>query len=150
MSKPRAKLALSTLGAHAGSALPPSSTPLLAVPTTSSTTFHFPNRRPVVAYNAEHQPDLFLWTLREPDRGQAVEQKLALLEGAERCLTFGSGMAAISTTALALLSAAAQMNSRPLLCSTSIYGGAYRFFRDVCGPLGLPVVFVAPEVLVSP
>jgi cystathionine beta-lyase/cystathionine gamma-synthase len=58
-------------------------------------------------------------------------------------------MAAISTTALALLSQPVGGDARPLLCSTAIYGGAYRLFRDVFGPLGLPVVFVAPEVLAS-
>jgi cystathionine gamma-synthase len=146
MSKPRAKL--STLGAHAGSAQPPSPTPPVDVPITASTTFHFPNRKAVVEYNAAHPPTSYMYSRDENPTVRAVEQKLAILEGAESCLTFGSGMAAISTTALTLLSSTKGM-ARPLLCSTAIYGGAYRLFRDVLGPLNLPVVFVSPETLVS-
>ena len=77
---------------------------------------------------------------------------MALLEGAETSLCFGSGMAAISTTVLALLGGKAGEGvdqARPLLCSTAIYGGAYRLFRDQLQALGLPVVFVPPEQILE-
>ena len=145
MAKPRAKLA--TLGVHAGSSLPASTTPPLIPPLLNSTSFRFSNRRAVQEYNRARGPSQSLYGRYENPTVEACEQKLSLLEGAEGCLLFGSGMAAISTTALALLTS--RDAARPLLCSTAIYGGTYRLFRDHLLPLGLPIVFLDPVALVE-
>lgn len=76
---------------------------------------------------------------------EAVEQKIAALEGAEECLAFGSGLAAVSTTALGLLQAGEE-----LVCSEAIYGGSYRFFRDLLPRWGIRVRFVPLEALADP
>ncbi len=141
-----------TLAVHAGGALPPMRTHPLDPPTYRNTTFRVDSRQVVVEYNQKHPDDLYFYGRYENPTVRALEQKLALLEGSETCLCFGSGMAAISTVALALLAGAPGEGidpARPLLCSTAIYGGAYRLFRDHLLALGLPVVFLPPEQIVE-
>jgi cystathionine beta-lyase/cystathionine gamma-synthase len=121
-------------------------------PTYRNTTYRVESRRVVTEYNEKHPADLYFYGRYENPTVRALEQKLALLEGAERGLCFASGMAAISTTVLALLAGRAGQGvnpARPLLCSNAIYGGAYRFFRDHLLALGLPVVFLPPEQIVD-
>jgi cystathionine beta-lyase/cystathionine gamma-synthase len=121
-------------------------------PTYRNTTYRVESRQSVVDYNEKHPSDLYFYSRYENPTVRALEQKLALLEGAETGLCFASGMAAISTTVLALLaggSAEGVDPARPLLCSTAIYGGAYRLFRDQLGSLKMPIVFLPPEQIVE-
>ncbi len=68
-----------------------------------------------------------------------VQQRLALLEGAESSLVLSSGMAATASALLALL--------RPgdhLLCSQFIYGGTHRLLTEEFVRMGIDVQFVDP------
>ena len=66
----------------------------------------------------------------------ALEQAVAQLEGGERGLAFASGLAAITT--LALLFGPGDH----LVASDDLYGGTYRLFEKVLGPLGISVSYV--------
>src|SRR2546422_6272708 len=62
----------------------------------------------------------------------ALHEKLSALENAEAALVTGSGMAAISTTLLTILSAGA-----PLLAPECLYRGTHHFLSTGIGRLGV-------------
>ena len=71
---------------------------------------------------------------------EALQRRLALLEGAEAALVLASGMGATTCAALALL--------RPgdhLLASQWIYGGTHRLFTQELATLGIEVTLVNPD-----
>jgi cystathionine beta-lyase/cystathionine gamma-synthase len=61
---------------------------------------------------------------------------------AERTLLFSSGMAAITSAVLSVVKAGDEIISTPAL-----YGGTYRFFRDILPRHAVSVRFVSPEAL---
>jgi cystathionine gamma-synthase len=67
----------------------------------------------------------------------AAENQLAALEGYPRAVGFGSGMAAITTTILALAK-----SGDTILTTREIYGGTHEFMEKVLHGLGIHVVFV--------
>ncbi len=69
----------------------------------------------------------------------SVHERLAALEGAEAALVLASGMAAISSTMLALLRAGDH-----LVASSWLYGDARRFFEQELPSVGIEVTFVDP------
>jgi cystathionine beta-lyase/cystathionine gamma-synthase len=84
---------------------------------------------------------------RDPDRGfytrfghptvRLAEEKLAQLEGAEDALLFASGMAAISTSLLAVLAAGDHV-----VAHRAIFGQTIQFLEHLAGALGVRVAFV--------
>jgi cystathionine beta-lyase/cystathionine gamma-synthase len=66
-----------------------------------------------------------------------LHQKLAALEGAEAAIVAGSGMAAISTALLTVLS-----NGDHLLAQNCLYGGTYDFITQDLPRLGIDHTFV--------
>ena len=64
------------------------------------------------------------------------------MENGEACILFASGMAAISTAALALCKQGDEIVSTPAL-----YGGTYRFFRDTISNYGIGVKYLDPNAL---
>jgi len=66
-----------------------------------------------------------------------VERKLAALEGYERALGFGSGMAAITTALLA----STKSGSR-IIASRQLYGATFELLNDVLPKLHIETVFV--------
>ncbi len=71
---------------------------------------------------------------------EALQKRLALLEGAEAALVLASGMGATTCAMLALL--------RPgdhLLASEWIYGGTHRLFTQELATLGIEVTLVNPD-----
>jgi len=68
---------------------------------------------------------------------EALHGKLAALEGADAALVTSSGMAAISTTFLALLSAGDH-----LLAHDGLYGGTYDLLTKDLPKLGITTTFV--------
>ena len=66
-----------------------------------------------------------------------LHQRLAALEGAEAALVTASGMAAISTTLLSLLS-----TGDHLLVQDSLYGGTHDFIREDLPRLGISYTFI--------
>ena len=71
----------------------------------------------------------------------AVEKKMCALEGAGGAVLFSSGMAAISTTLLALLASGDHM-----VILDAVYGGTHAFVDDEFQRLGLTHTFVPTEV----
>lgn len=70
----------------------------------------------------------------------ALNKKLALLEGGEAALVLGSGMAAIATTALGLLS-----KGDHILAQSTVYGGTWSLFKNDLPRFGITCDFVDPK-----
>src|SRR5580700_7079522 len=79
-----------------------------------------------------------------------AEEKLAALEGAEAAVVTASGMAAISSSLLAVLKAGDEV-----IATRQVYGGTYRLMRDVFPRMAIVVRHVESDLagierLVSP
>nr|WP_298414771.1 O-succinylhomoserine sulfhydrylase [uncultured Halomonas sp.] len=68
---------------------------------------------------------------------QAFERRLAALEGGERCVATSSGMAAILSTALALLEAGDE-----IVASRSLFGSTVSLFDKYLGKFGITTRYV--------
>lgn len=68
---------------------------------------------------------------------RTFEQRLAALEGGERCVATSSGMSAILATALALLSAGDE-----IVASRSLFGSTVSLFDKYLGKLGITTRYV--------
>ncbi len=67
------------------------------------------------------------------------EDRLAALEGAERCVAFASGMAAILATVMGLMKA-----GEHVVASRSIFGSTVQLFQNILGRFGVETTFVSP------
>jgi len=67
----------------------------------------------------------------------AVQEKIAQIEGAESCVVFSSGMAAISTTLIALSNRGGN-----IISAYDVYGGTYNLLHHDLHQLGRSVTFV--------
>jgi len=67
------------------------------------------------------------------------EARLAALEGAERCVAFASGMAAILATVMGLMKA-----GEHIVASRSIFGSTVQLFNNIVGKFGVETTFVSP------
>jgi O-succinylhomoserine sulfhydrylase len=67
------------------------------------------------------------------------EERLAALEGAERCVAFASGMAAILATVMGLMRA-----GEHIVASRSIFGSTVQLFQNILGRFGVETTFVSP------
>ncbi len=68
-----------------------------------------------------------------------MEERLAALEGAERCVAFASGMAAILATVMGLMKA-----GEHVVASRSIFGSTVQLFSNILGRFGVETTFVSP------
>lgn len=68
-----------------------------------------------------------------------LETRLAALEGAERCVTFSSGMAAILATVMGLMKA-----GEHIVASRSIFGSTVQLFSNILGRFGIETAYVSP------
>ena len=66
-----------------------------------------------------------------------VEHELAAMEGYDRALGFGSGMAAITTAVMANIKA-----GNRVIAAREIYGGTFELFNDVLTQLNIETVFI--------
>ena len=67
------------------------------------------------------------------------EARLAALEGAERCVAFASGMAAVLATVMGLMKA-----GEHVVASRSIFGSTVQLFQNILGRFGVETSFVSP------
>ena len=67
------------------------------------------------------------------------EARLAALEGAEHCVAFASGMAAILATVMGLMKA-----GEHVVASRSIFGSTVQLFTNILGRFGVDTTFVSP------
>lgn len=70
---------------------------------------------------------------------EALERRLALLEGGGACIATASGMAAITTAVLTML-----RGGDEILSSSSLFGGTFSLFRDTLSNFGITARFVDP------
>ena len=68
---------------------------------------------------------------------RAFEERLAVLEGGERCIAVGSGMAAIASTAFGLLKAGDHV-----VCSRGVFGNTTLLFKNYMAKFGVETTFV--------
>jgi len=70
---------------------------------------------------------------------EALERRLAILEGGGAAIATASGMAAITTAVLTILRAGDE-----ILSSSSLFGGTFSLFRDTLSNYGITARFVDP------
>ena len=115
----------STTAVHAGEGDPRSGA--VNTPVHQSTTFRFPER-------ADGTTSDLIYTRYDNPSVQAIEAKLAALEGAGAVLAFGSGMAAAQSLCTAVL--------RPgdtLAVQRGVYGGTVAYLMEELAPWGVGV-----------
>ncbi len=127
-----------TLSVHAGQS-PDPATNAQAVPIYQTVAFQF--------NDAQHAQDLF--ALAEPGNiytrimnptWNALEERVAALEGGVAALALASGQAAVSYSVLNICRAGDNIVS-----TTTIYGGTYNFFAHTLPQYGIEVRFVDPD-----
>ena len=114
---------MSTLAVHAGT-YEDRSTGMVGTPIFQGTTFLFSEH----SYNGFEQGtmrDIPIYTRYGNPSQWSVQEKIAALEGAESALVLSSGMAAISSTLLALTSRGGH-----IITSRDHYGGTYNLMRE--------------------
>ena len=133
----KSKYKFSTLAIHAGE----EDSPLGAVttPIYQTSTFAFKNTAEVIEYQ-KGDSSKYLYTRYGNPTLKTVEEKMAALEGGEAGLLVSSGMAAVSTTALTLVS-----SGEEIISTEPVYGGTFHLFKEVFPKLGIVVNFVDPE-----
>jgi methionine-gamma-lyase len=133
------ELSLATKAIH-GRKLYPFQGPV-SVPIYQTSTYRFKDSQDPVRY-AQGDPSVYVYTRYHNPTVHDVEEKLALMEGAESAGLFSSGMAAITTAILAAAQSGEEIVSTPAL-----YGGTYRFFRDILPKHNIAVRYVNPHRL---
>ena len=101
-------------------------------PIVASSTFRFSSLSAMENYFAGEGGHLY--SRLENPTVEAAEAKLAALEGAERCVLFSSGMAAISALMFSLGG-----NGRKIGMQSAVYGGAVTLSRDWLPRFGMEV-----------
>lgn len=106
-----------------------------------TSTYRFENSNDAVRF-AQGDTSVYVYSRYHNPSVEDVEEKLAALYEADGAILFSSGMAAISTAILAMVKAGEEIISTPAL-----YGGTYRFFRDILPMYGITVKYVQPDAL---
>ena len=88
-------------------------------PIYQTSTFAFKNTAELVKFQ-KGDPNKYLYTRYGNPTLKAVEEKVAALEGGEAGLVVSSGMAAVSTIALTLVS-----SGEEIISTEPVYGGTY-------------------------
>jgi len=132
------KYRFSTLTIHAGE---DKASPFGAVttPIFQTSTFAFKNTAEVLQCQ-EGDSSKYLYTRYGNPTLKVVEEKMSVLEGGEASLVVSSGMAAVSTIALTLVS-----SGEEIISTEPVYGGTYHLFKDVFPRLGIKVHLIRPE-----
>ena len=113
----------------------------VAPPIVQTSTYRFVDSRDAIRY-AKGDPDVYVYTRYHNPTVKEAEERLALMMDAERALLFSSGMAAISSAILSVVRAGEEIISTPAL-----YGGTYRFFRDILPHYDIQVRYIDPHDL---
>lgn len=111
-------------------------------PLYDTTTFSFENTAALLAAVASDEPAVFYTRYGMNPTIQAVEQRLAALDQAEKALAFSSGMAAISCVCLAF-------GQGGIVCLGEVYGGTASLLKQQLPQLGMRTRFVTSNDLVS-
>ncbi len=106
-----------------------------------TSTYRFADSSDAIRY-AQGDPAVYVYTRYHNPTVTEVEERLALMMNAGRALLFSSGMAAITSAILSVVKAGDDIISTPAL-----YGGTYRFFRDILPSLKIGVSYIRPDSL---
>ena len=108
----------------------------VATPIYQTAAFTFDSVEQAVA-RAAHLEEGYVYTRMGNPTIEALEAKLAHLEGTEACVAFGSGMGAVSGLFLGLCG-----TGDHVVCSDSLYGATYSLLTGPLRRWGLGVTFV--------
>ncbi len=111
----------------------------IAPPIVQAATFAFASAAEMRRY-LDGDPALYLYTRYANPTLDELERALAALEGAEAGLAFASGMAAMSTAVLSLVSAGDEV-----LASASLYGGTLKLLTGVLPRFGVSARLLSLE-----
>ncbi|MGD0338681.1 MAG: PLP-dependent aspartate aminotransferase family protein [Bacteroidota bacterium] len=142
MKKIRKKsLSLATRAIHGKECYP--YTGPVSQPIYQTSTYRFENSQYPIRY-ARGDSDVYVYTRYHNPTVKNVEEKIALMEGGEEAALFTSGMAAISTAILSVVHAGDEIVS-----TQALYGGTYRFFRDILPHHNILIKYVPHDQLES-
>jgi cystathionine beta-lyase/cystathionine gamma-synthase len=113
----------------------------VATPIVQTSTYRFADSGDAVRY-AQGDPEVYVYTRYHNPTVAEAQERLAAMMGTEQTLLLSSGMAAISSAILSVVKAGDEIISTPAL-----YGGTYRFFRDILPAYGIRVRYVKPDHL---
>jgi cystathionine beta-lyase/cystathionine gamma-synthase len=113
----------------------------VAPPIVQTSTFRFNDSGDALRY-AQGDPEVYVYTRYHNPTVRAAEERLALVMESAKALLVASGMAAISSAILAAVRTGESIVSTPAL-----YGGTYRFFRDILPRQGVKVRYLDPDRL---
>jgi cystathionine gamma-lyase / homocysteine desulfhydrase len=133
-------LGISTKAVHAGQYKDPE-TGAVGTPIFQTTAFLF-DQQTYDSFSQGLIRDALVYSRYGNPSQWTVQEKIASLEGAESAVLFSSGMAAITSTLLALTNRGGHIVS-----SYDVYGGTYDFLREELHQLGRSVTFVDPTDL---
>src|SRR5712671_1558023 len=128
-----------TIAVHAG--VPEGGNAPLTTPIVQSTTYRFESVAQVQAYQ-RGEGGLYMYSRDENPTVRAAEEAVARLEGAEAATLFASGMGAMTTALMGLVSAGDEV-----IAASALYGGTYKLLRDVLSRFSVRLRPVAPEDL---
>ncbi len=111
----------------------------VATPIVQTSTYRFADSTDAIRY-AEGDMSVYVYTRYHNPTVTEAEERLALMLGAEKARLFSSGMAAITSAVFAAVQSGDEIVSTPAL-----YGGTYRFFRDILPSHGVMVRYLDPE-----
>ncbi len=115
----------------------------VATPIVQTSTYRFADSGDAVRY-AKGDRDVYVYTRYHNPTVHEAEERLALIMRAEKALLFSSGMAAITSAILSVTKAGDEIISTPAL-----YGGTYRFFRDILPNQEISVRYIEPGAINS-
>ena len=130
----------STRSVHAGRPRDPDQGHI-TTPIHLSSTFFSRSTQDLVDYHEGRRTANFYSRYSNPTV-EAAELKIAALEGGERALCFGSGMAAISSLLLSQL-----RHGDNVVATRELYGGTFEFLGRMLPRWGISVTFVKPTDL---
>lgn len=113
----------------------------VAPPIVQTSTYRFADSGDARLF-AAGDPDVYVYTRYHNPTVREAEERLALMMETGRARLFSSGMAAITSAVLAVAKSGDEIISTPAL-----YGGTYRFFRDILPRHGITVRYVDPAHL---
>jgi cystathionine beta-lyase/cystathionine gamma-synthase len=128
---------------HAGDGAWPDASPL-TTPIYATSTFLFANAAELEAYQ-QGKGHRYIYSRYANPTVQAVEQKVAALEGGEAALLTSSGMAATATALFGLL-----QSGDEVVCSAAIYGGTLQVIAEQLSRFGVVARFASLEDLARP
>ncbi|MGB9772697.1 MAG: trans-sulfuration enzyme family protein [Bacteroidota bacterium] len=110
-------------------------------PIVQSVTYRFANSSDALRY-ARGDESVYIYSRYRNPTTEHLKEAVAAVEDAEDAHIFSSGMAAITTTILALAPQGSE-----IISASALYGGTYRFFRDIAPNHGIRIHFFNPRNL---